>query len=153
MTILRVHDTEGVALSCDLRDFLDLLAPRSIKATWIVSPVDAGCQWFDATGSGGELLNAMAQSGEPVSGATLMDAARDTVQLVWGTFTARSPAGHGRQWVVIRAIDGHFYEVMTGDPKVISRIQSRFDKVSVHDETWKPAPRDPNLVPFYGFEP
>jgi hypothetical protein len=153
MTILRVTDMAGSALSFDLRDILDLLAPRSLKAAWILSAVDTEFSSFDAIGPGGERLEAMAEAGEPVSGEALMAAARDTGQILWGTFTAFLPAIHGRQWLVIRAIDSSFYEITTDDRKAISRIEARFKEVRFHDEMWQPATRDPNFVPFHGFEP
>ncbi|CAN7405030.1 hypothetical protein [Rhizobium sp. LjRoot254] len=153
MTILRVTDTAGSALSFDLRDVLASLAPRSLKATWILSAVDAGFPSFDATGPGNERLEAMARTGEPVSGSALMAAAQDTVQVIWGTFTGYLPAIHGRQWLVIRAIDSDFYEIITDDRKVVSKIEARFNAVSFHNEMWQSAPRDPEVVPFYGFEP
>jgi hypothetical protein len=153
MTILRVTGTAGSALSFDLRDILDLLAPRSLKAAWILSAVDAGFPSFDATGPGNERLEAMAQTGEVVSGKALMAAAQDTVQVIWGTFTAYLPAIPGRQWVAIRAIDSDFYEVITEDRKVVSKIEARFNAVSFHDRMWQAAPRDPDVVPFYDLEP
>ncbi|UVC10644.1 hypothetical protein IHQ71_08695 [Rhizobium sp. TH2] len=146
-------DTAGSALSFDLRDVLALLAPRSLEAAWSLSAVDAGFPSFDATGPGGERLEAMAQTGEPVSGKALMAAAQDTVQVIWGAFTAYLPAIHGRQWVIIRAIDSSFYEIITDDREVVSKIEARFNAVNFHEEIWQAAPRDPEVAHCYGLEP
>jgi len=39
MTTLRIYDYRDNVLALDLRDLIDLLAPRSPEACWIVSPV------------------------------------------------------------------------------------------------------------------
>lgn len=39
MTTLRIYDYRDQALAFDLRDLIDLLAPRSLEASWTVSPV------------------------------------------------------------------------------------------------------------------
>jgi hypothetical protein len=39
MTTLRIYDYRDGVLALDLRDLINLLAPRSIEASWIVSPV------------------------------------------------------------------------------------------------------------------
>jgi hypothetical protein len=39
MTTLRIYDYRNGALALDLRDLVDLFAPRSLEASWVVSPV------------------------------------------------------------------------------------------------------------------
>lgn len=43
MTTLRIHESRNGVLALDFRDLIDLLAPRSLEANWIVSPVRASC--------------------------------------------------------------------------------------------------------------
>ncbi|MBB3440962.1 hypothetical protein [Rhizobium sp. BK379] len=142
MKTLRIYGPHERALPFDLRDFLQCLVPRSLKASWKVSAVDAGYPWFDANGPGGELLHAMAQSGKPVSGRDLAAAAQDTLQVIWGEFTGSLPANPDRAWVVIRAIDSTFYEVITDDQKVLRTVERRFADVRQHDSAWKAMARE-----------
>ncbi|MCV9961560.1 hypothetical protein OIU34_06565 [Pararhizobium sp. BT-229] len=140
MTILRIYGPPSSALPFDLRDFLKVLAPRSLKASWTVSAVDAGHhQWFDATGPGGEILEAMEEAKERVSGYTLAKAARDTLQVISGEFSASLPQDLDRTWVIVRAIDSTFYEITTSDEEVIRRVQSTFKDVRPYDSPWKPS--------------
>jgi len=39
MTTLRISDYRDHVLALGLRDLIDLLAPRSLEASWTVSPV------------------------------------------------------------------------------------------------------------------
>ena len=142
MKTLRIYGPPERALPFDLRDFLRLLAPRSLKASWKVSAVDAGYQWFDATGAGGEMLEAMAQLGEPVPGRDLAAAVQDTRRVIWGEFSASLPSAPDRDWVVIRAVDSTFYEIATDDEKVLKKIEKHFADVRPYDSLWKPIPRE-----------
>ncbi|MGZ2484218.1 hypothetical protein ACVITL_002741 [Rhizobium pisi] len=129
MKTLRVYGPPDRALPFDLRDFLQLLVPGSLEASWKVSAVDAGYQWFDATGAGGEMLETMALLGEPVPGRDLAAAAQDTLQIIWGEFSASLPSAPDSDWVVIRAIDSTFYEIATDDEKVLKKVETHFADV------------------------
>jgi hypothetical protein len=39
MTTLRIYDYRDGVLALDLSDLIDLLAPRSLEASWTASPV------------------------------------------------------------------------------------------------------------------
>ncbi|OCP01731.1 MULTISPECIES: hypothetical protein [unclassified Ensifer] len=138
MKTLRVYGSLETVLPFDLRDFLQLLAPLSLTASWRVSAVDAGYSWFDATGPGGDVLEKMARSGEAVSGRELAAVAQDTLQVIWGEFSGSLPAISDELWVRIRAIDSTFYEVTTADETVVEKIEATFDGVRRFDEVWKP---------------
>ena len=83
---LIIYDTKesGSGLSFDLVDLLDLLSPMSIDAVWTVSSDD---EEFWAIGDGGAALEQLATKSATVSGAKLLALARNTQQVVWGTFT------------------------------------------------------------------
>ncbi|WP_077960579.1 hypothetical protein [Ensifer adhaerens] len=136
MTTLRIYGPPGEALPFDLRDFLQVLAPHSLSASWRVLAVGAGYRWFDATGPGGDILDQMAQAGEPVDGGALHAAAQDTLQVIWGEFSGFLPSAPHRTWVTIRAIDSTFYEVTTDDAAVVERIETGFDDVRRFDAIW-----------------
>jgi hypothetical protein len=132
MTSLRIYDLKDHVLALDLRDVLRLLAPRSLQASWIVSSVKSSRpehEWFEATGDGGEKLQALAQSKSHVSGADLAALAEKTQQVIWGEFTGFAPTPPGNIWVVIRAADSTFYEIETDDETVLGRIISAYNDI------------------------
>jgi hypothetical protein len=138
MTTLRIHDLrDGRVLALDLGDLIDLLAPRSLEASWTVSPVrleyPTGGRCHDefmVTGLGGDQLENLAASGSSVSGLVLSEYARATQQVIWGQFVATHPEQTGA-WVVIRAIDSTFYEITTSDDIVLAKIGSAYQDVRV----------------------
>src|ERR1700687_1814950 len=92
MTTLRIYDLrDGRVLALDLRDLIDLLAPRSLESSWTVSPVSVEYptlgRTFDefmVTGQGGDQLESLAASGSLVSGLILAEYAHATHQVIWG---------------------------------------------------------------------
>ena len=140
MTTLRIYDLRDGVLALDLRDLIDLLAPRSLEAGWTVSPVrldhlESGRSFheFMITGPGQpgqDKLELIAASGSSVSGATLSEAAQEAAQVIWGQFAATLPE-QSDPWVVIRAIDSTFYEVTSSDDAVLNAVQSAYVDVRV----------------------
>src|SRR5688572_16445360 len=113
MATLRIYDLDRGALAVDLLDLLDLLAPRSLHAEWTVLPVatrEPCGGGFEATGSGGEQLEMLADVRAQVAGRDLAMLAKVTGQVIWGEFVGVLPGMTGT-WVTIRAIDSTFYEV------------------------------------------
>src|SRR5260370_5356896 len=96
MTTLRIYDYRNGVLALDLRDLIDLLAPRSIEASWTVSPIKLedpelgrSIDEFMMTGPGrpGEdQLELLAVSGSSVSVLMLAEYAHATCQVIWGQF-------------------------------------------------------------------
>ena len=140
MITLRIYDHRNRALAVDLRDLIDLLAPRSLEANWVVSPVrmhdprnDASFDEFMMTGPGEvgqDQLEQFAASGSSVSGAVLSKAAHEAHQVIWGEFTGTLPE-QTNAWVVIRAIDSTFYEVTSSDEVALGAIRAAFKDVRV----------------------
>jgi hypothetical protein len=138
MTTLRIYDLrDGRVLALDLRDLIDLLAPRSLESSWTVSPVSVEYptlgrtfDQFMVTGQGGDQLESLAASGSLVSGQILAEYAHATHQLIWGQFVATHPE-QTDAWVVIRAIDSTFYEVTTSDDMVLAKVRSAYKDVRV----------------------
>lgn len=138
MTTLRIYDYRDGALALDLRDLIDLLAPRSLEASWTVSParmkhLELGRSFDELviTGPGQpgqDELELLAASGASVSGATLSEAAHEAWQVIWGQFTASLPE-QSDPWVVICAIDSTFYEITSSDEAVLNAIRSTYKDV------------------------
>ena len=152
MTTLRIYDSRDHGLVFDLHDLIDLLAPRSLEASWTVSPVRlnhsqlGSIEKFMFTGPGKhsphrdahrfpavavlDHLEQLAASGSPVSGTALSEAAHAAWQVIWGQFVATLPE-QSDAWVVIRAIDSTFYEVTSSDEAVLFAIRSTYKDVRV----------------------
>jgi hypothetical protein len=140
MTTLRIYDSRDHVLALDLRDLITLLAPRSLEASWTVSPVSLeypqlgrSIEEFMVTGAsspGEDKLELLAASGSFVSGQALSEAALEARQVIWGQFVA-TLTNDSSAWVVIRAIDSTFYEVTSVDEVVLNAIQSAYRDVRV----------------------
>ncbi len=132
MATLRIYDLKRNVLALDLRDLLQLLAPRTLEASWTVSTVKSskpGHEWFQATGDGGEQLEELAQDDARLSGFDLAALAEKTQQVIWGEFVGSRPMQSDKTWVTIRAVDSTFYEIDTDDETVLSKISSTYDDV------------------------
>jgi len=140
MTTLRIYDSSDGVLALDLSDLIDLLAPRSLEASWTASPVrvnhpDPGRFYdeFMMTGSrppGEDQLEELAANGLSVGGVTFSEAAHAAHQVIWGQFVATLPE-QNEPWVDIRAIDSTFYEVTTSDKAVLDAIWLAYKDVRV----------------------
>jgi hypothetical protein len=140
MTTLRIYDYRNRVLALDLHDLIDLLAPRSLKADWTISPITLNVphlgRSFDEFMVVGpdepshDELERLAASRSVVSGVTLSKAAHAIRQVIWGKFTATLP-DEKDPWVVICAIDSTFYEVTSADEAVLNTIRSAYTDVRV----------------------
>jgi len=140
MTTLRIYDYRDTGvLALGLRDLIDLLAPRSLEASWTVSPVRLNCpehgpiDEFMVTGPGDpgeDQLERFAANGSSVSGARFADAVHEAWHIIWGQFTGTFPQ-QSDAWVVIRVIDSTFYEVTSSDEAVLNTIRSTYKDVRV----------------------
>jgi hypothetical protein len=154
MATLRIYDLrEGRVLALDLRDLVDLFAPRSLEASWTVSPVSVGhstptVNQFEAVPRGDDdHLKALAVSGAPVSGAILSQYAHETRQVIWGQFVGALPEQMDA-WITIRAIDSTFYEVTTSDEVILAKIRSTYKNVRDPSDPAFSAPFSHTAAPY-----
>ena len=141
MSVLEIHDKKpatnglGSFLSFDLRDIINQLAPLSLQAVWIVCPVKffkSDEELFEATDVGGKSLEKLAESDSLISGLELAAIAEKTRQVIWGQFIGHLP-NSSEPWVVISAIDSTFYEIISDDETVLSKIRSGFSDIRQSD--------------------
>jgi hypothetical protein len=112
-------------LAFDLRDLMRLLAPRSLAALWtVVCPENSEVEALEATGEGGVELERLAKKGAQITGTELAAIAERTNQVIWGEFVGSLPSNE--QWIVIRAFDSTFYEIITADDAVLDTLQATF---------------------------
>jgi hypothetical protein len=118
--------TTGVTFSAWSRDrpiglgrVLETLGPRAIGSIWTLRGVEV------APGPSAEQLHDLSDKGDPVDGRRLAELAAPEVQVIEGDLTAIEP-GSADPWLVLRAIDGTSWDVLSADVKVLDRITDRF---------------------------
>ena len=109
-------------LAVDLQHILDLFGERTIQSQWRASEV-----W--ETGEAGEELERLADAKTLIPGDRLSDLAHHLVQVIDGEF-AGFESGNDSPWIIIRAVDSTFYEVLSEEPAVLDRVRAAFQKVS-----------------------
>jgi hypothetical protein len=131
MATVRICDLDQRrVLAVDLGHLLDLLAPRSLRAVWVVSKVkSSGHEWFEATGPGAKQLETLAETGATLSGADLAALAKETHQIIWGEFAGAFSQTENTAWVTIRFIDSSFCVVTTADQSIIDKMATSYKDV------------------------
>jgi hypothetical protein len=131
MNAVTIHDTRQVGgitvLAYDLADLLALAGPEAQASVWTLAGV------VEALGPGAEELHLAAEAG-PVTGARLAELAAGVTQTIEGTFEATRP-GESRPWLVLKAIDGCYFIVISSNCELMSQVRRRFCDV-------RPSPED-----------
>ncbi len=129
MPTVRIYDLDGDNLAAHLGDLIEVLGAPALKASWTIAPVSAAQPEFEAAGRGGKKLEALADARATVSGLELSAIARDTMQVIWGQFTAQRPETSDGPWVSVRFVDSTFCEITSADDAVLEAIRARFRDV------------------------
>lgn len=109
-----------------LRDILHLLQPRGDHAAWELDHGEEGGFW--ATGNMGHDVSwtlALAGTGQRLSGQILRSRADDILQVITGEFRAFEGAA-AAPWLMVRAFDSSFYEIVTEDEAVLALARQHF---------------------------
>lgn len=109
-------DSKGVA---DFRYLLALIGQKARQSIWFASNVECTNR---SNMSGPHPLEILADRGVPVSSDTLFGAADVAGQLIDGYFSARTNP-EGDTWLVIRALEGDGFFVMTEDEDVLKSVR------------------------------
>jgi hypothetical protein len=124
---IRISDTrqQGVNsfLSFDLRDILATIGEPAIASRW-------RCRDLYYTARKGGKLDAHREARLKLSGGELARLASEIIQTFDGQFEARGEGAARRPWLIIRAVDGSWFEVWSSKPAVLERLKSRFKNVS-----------------------
>lgn len=115
--------TESGCLAIDLRHVVDLLGIRGIQSQWLVSGV-----WATGEQEPSELKQ-ISNAETSISGQELSRMANGVYQVIDGEF-AGFENGSDQPWIVIRAVDSSFYEVLSSDQHVLGMIRDSFSDVS-----------------------
>jgi hypothetical protein len=126
MTTLKIHDADPASHSAfGLKDILALLRPRSDNAEWEIDHAD---EEFWATGEDIRGIEALAGSGQRVSGEALSSLVDGLHQVIWGEFKAFDGSATN-PWVIVRAIDSSNFEIETDDDVVVDLVRRHFNNV------------------------
>ncbi len=110
-------------LDFDLGDVLGSLGGRVAASQWripnlnYISHDDKSIPAFEGVG--------------PVRGVELLGALPALMQVIDGELVGSE--GDEKPWVVVRAIDSSWWEILSDDPSVISAIRQRFRNVEEQD--------------------
>ncbi|NEU11566.1 hypothetical protein G3T14_05420 [Methylobacterium sp. BTF04] len=127
---LQIHDfLPSKDVVVDPHAVLTMLGERAIRSSWQVAGVARYDEAVMVVGDeAADRLKALSKSRARVSGIRLTELFDQTVQIIWGEFTAFE-VGEVAPWVVIRAIDSSWCEVETNDEEVLDRVRQDFEDV------------------------
>ena len=109
-----------------LRDILHLLQPRGDPAAWELDHGEEGEFWATVKpGHDVGWAQAMAGTGRRLSGETLRVRADDILQVITGEFRAFEGSA-ASPWLMVRAVDSTFYEIITDDEAVLALARQHF---------------------------
>jgi hypothetical protein len=113
-----------------LEQVLIALPERARRSTWTVSSyLDTdGESLFWLGGGGSDELDRMADGDRQLSGGELMELARSTSQVIWGTFEGWD-AGAAEPWIRLHAMDSTFWRCETDDIAARQALMARFSDV------------------------
>jgi hypothetical protein len=111
------------ALTFDLADVLHALGPKVVSSRWRCSNL-----WYvSANQQDIEVLERASAQGELVGGSDLLHAAARLSQVIDGQFEGvideRDP------WVILRAVDSSWWEVLSDEQSVLDAVRARFQSV------------------------
>lgn len=109
-----------------LRDILHLLQGRGDAAAWELDHGEEGAFWATARpGHDVSWAQAMAGTGQRVSGETLRARTDALLQVITGEFRAFEGAA-ASPWLIVRAFDSSVYAIVTEDEAVLALARQHF---------------------------
>ncbi len=123
-------DSSGV-LSVDLRKVLRALNKIVLHANWSVNRVYYQGEKFEVVGTVAKELEQLALSKERILTSELEKISRTKHQLIWAEFRAYETPNEGTPFLLIRAVDSSWFEILSEDPAVISSINTTFSNTKI----------------------
>jgi len=120
---IRIRDLDGSALAFDLRELLQVLGPEALSSRWkcLVE------QYVPADGARPNLADEYENS-SGVDGATLVDLAAETRQVIDGRFEAFR-RGDIEPWLRLEAIDSTYWEIFAPNADDLTRFRCTFRNI------------------------
>jgi hypothetical protein len=109
-----------------LSELLDLLGPAAVRSTWVLHELEL------APSPAAERIYAAMRDHETMPGALLAELATKELQVVEGVLEAHEESD-AEPWIELRAVDGSWWDVLSGDDAVLRRFAERFPDVAPLD--------------------
>jgi len=123
MPTIRIRDLRSGCLAFDLADLLELLGDALYSSRWRCS-VD---ECISAPGARPD-LEATYNQRDWLSGAEIIELARETSQVIDGHFEAFTES-NAEPWVTFEAIDSSYWELSAPTSDVLAQFESHFQSV------------------------
>jgi hypothetical protein len=137
MDKIYIQDAHNHSLSFDLKDLLAAIGHPALEAYWTVGSVERAGELLEVIGKDIPLIEALAASGERVSGYRLQKIAADIHQTIWGEFRGYATRTAAVPWLIIVAFDSTWFEVHSSDAAILDRLKRQFKNTS--PPTWSRA--------------
>jgi hypothetical protein len=105
MDKIYIQDAHNHGLSFDLKDLLTAIGQPAPESYWTVGSVERNEESLEVIGKDTRLIEALAASGERVSGYRLQEIAADIHQTIWGEFRGYETPTATMPWVIVVAFD------------------------------------------------
>ena len=130
MRISRIYDLQkNHVLAIDLRHVLRALGHRARTSVWEVGEETSFNEPVAVTGDAADNLERLSRQSARVAGSELMRLAENVDQVIWGEFRAFEDPASDKPWLIVRAIDSHFYEVESDETAIHDAVDSAFRDV------------------------
>jgi hypothetical protein len=126
MDKIYIQDANDHRLSFDLKDLLTAIGLPALEAFWTVGPVERTGEPLEVVGKDIRLIEALAASGERVSGYRLQEIAADIHQTIWGEFRGYETSASLKPWVIMIAFDSTWFEVHSADVVLLRNLRAKF---------------------------
>jgi hypothetical protein len=137
MDKIYIQDADDRGLSFDLKDLLAAIGQPALEAYWTVGSVERCGEPLEVIGKDIRPIEALAASGERVSGYRLREIAADIHQTIWGEFRGYETSAAPIPWVILIAVDSTWFEVHSTDTALLDRLKITFKKTL--PPTWSKA--------------
>lgn len=139
---IRIRDLDGGHLAFDLKELLDAVGASALSSEWKCSIAEL------ISIESVESLESAYENAPRISGPKIRDLAAQTRQVIDGTFEAYRSEEY-RPWLILRAVDSTYWEVLSDDPAVLASVRKAFREVEDFDDPAVSAvssPRSPQAI-------
>jgi hypothetical protein len=116
-----------------LGDIIAVLRTPVADTEWVVRPYTepSGEESFDVASDGRDPLTLASESGRRVMPEDFAIAAKETPQIIWGTFIGYDGKRGSEPWLRIDVVDSSAFEISTDDAEVHRLIRASFKNFRV----------------------
>ena len=115
-------DAQGGGLNFDLAEILAAIGPRSVTSEWILRDLNY------VSRDDREIPVFQVEDGSRISGEELRSSLPNLLQVIDGEFIGVEVSSP--PWIVVRAVDSSWWEVLSEDAEILKAVRSRFKNVN-----------------------